>query len=324
MGEAFCSDEGDATILATPATRDAPFADALLRIATRRPDVVVLSADLSKYTDVAPFAKEFPERFVQVGMAEQNMMGVAGGLAKVGLLPIAVTYAVFATRRSWDQVAMALCTGPSRGIVMGFLPGLVTPFRATHQATDDLALMRAMPGMTVIDPADATELGAALEAAVEHSGSVYMRGLRGEVMELFDPTFFDFRIGRARLVRRDGPIGIISTGLATQWVVEASASIESDERRPAHLHVSTIKPLDDEAVMQFCERFERVLTVENHSIVGGLGSAVMECLSRAGGGPAVERLGVPDRWAPGGTLDYIRTQLGLDAQGLVASIKSAR
>jgi len=155
--------------------REAPFAAALVELGRRRPDIVVLSADLSKYTDVLPFAKAFPERFFQVGMAEQNMMGIAGGLAKGGFLPIAVTYGVFATRRAYDQMAMALATGLSRGIVVAFLPGITTPFRATHQAIDDLALMRALPGIAVIDPAAATEFDAALEAEVEHNTPVYFR-----------------------------------------------------------------------------------------------------------------------------------------------------
>src|SRR5215218_8109256 len=158
------------TVAAVPPQVEAPFATALVELGRRRDDVVVLSADLSKYTDVLPFAETFP-----VGMAEANMMGIAGGLAKTGRLPIAVTYGVFATRRAYDQVAMALCTGPSRGIVVAFLPGITTPFKATHQAIDDLALMRALAGMTVIDPTDATELAAALDFAVAASGPVYIR-----------------------------------------------------------------------------------------------------------------------------------------------------
>src|SRR5581483_2077039 len=192
-----------APVKATPApvVRQAPFGEALVALGTQRPDVVVLSADLGKYTDVAPFADAFPDRFFQIGMAEANMMGVAGGLAKVGLLPFAVTYGVFATRRAYDQIAMALATGPSRGIVTAFLPGITTPFRATHQAIDDLALMRALPGMTVLDPADATELAAAVRAAADHDGPVYMRGLRGAVTQVFDPEGYAFEIGRARVVR---------------------------------------------------------------------------------------------------------------------------
>src|SRR5919198_253846 len=169
-----------------PVMREAPFGEVLVELGAEHPELVALSADLAKYTDVMPFAQAYPERFVQVGMAEQNMFGIAGGLAKSGFLPIAVTYGVFATRRAYDQVAMALCTGPSRGIVVAFLPGITTPFRATHQAIEDLALMRALPGMCVVDPADATELEAAVLAAAAHPSSVYLRGQRGAVTQLFD------------------------------------------------------------------------------------------------------------------------------------------
>lgn len=295
---------------------EAPFATALLELGRRRADVVVLSADLSKYTDVLPFADEFPDRFIQVGMAEQNMMGIAGGLAKTGFLPIAVTYGVFATRRVYDQVAMALATGPSRGIVVAFLPGITTPFRATHQAIDDVALMRALPGMTVIDPADATELAAALEAAVGHDGPVYLRGLRGQVARLFEP--FELRLDEPRELLSGGEIGLIGTGLGTQWALEAAELLD---RRASLLHVPTLKPLAADVVAGYCARFDVVTTVENHSTIGGLGSAVAEVIAEAGLGTRLRRLGVPDRWAPAGSLDYIRAQLGLDPGGLAEAVR---
>jgi transketolase len=292
---------------------EAPFATALVELGRRREDVVVLSADLSKYTDVLPFASEFPDRFVQVGMAEANMMGIAGGLAKTGFLPIAVTYGVFATRRAYDQVAMALATGPSRGIVVAFLPGITTPFKATHQAIDDLALMRALAGMTVVDPADASELAAALDFAVGVAGPVYIRGLRGQVARLFEP---DATL-RARELRSGGGVGLIGTGLGTQWAIEAAEALDG---RASVLHVPVLKPLDAVAVVRWCGRFEAVTTVENHSIVGGLGSAVAEALAEAGLGTRLRRLGVPDRWAPAGSLDYVREQLGLDAAGIARAV----
>ena len=186
-----------------------------------RPELVVLSADLSKYTDVAPFAQAFPERFFQVGMAEQNMMGIAGGLAKTGLLPVAVTYCVFATRRAGDQVQMALSTGHHTAVIAAFLPGITTPFRASHQGNDDLAIMRAVPGMTVIDPMDATELSAALRAAVDVAGPVYLRGLTGQVPAVLEAPI-DFTVGATRLLRADGELGFIGTGLGTCWALEAS------------------------------------------------------------------------------------------------------
>ena len=294
---------------------EAPFATALVELGRRRRDVVVLSADLSKYTDVLPFAREFPDRFFQVGMAEANMMGVAGGLAKTGFLPIAVTYGVFATRRAYDQVAMALATGPSRGIVVAFLPGITTPFKATHQAIDDLALMRALAGMTVVDPADATELAAALELAVAADGPVYIRGLRGSVARVFEADGFELG---PHVVADGGEIGIVTTGLATQWALEAADALDG---RASILHVPVLKPFPAEAVVSFASVFDAVTTVENHSIVGGLGSAVAEALAEAGTGTRLRRLGVPDSWAPAGSLDYIRHELGLDAAGIAEAVR---
>jgi transketolase len=302
------------TVEAVPATVDAPFATALVELGRRREDVVVLSADLSKYTDVLPFAEAYPDRFFQVGMAEANMMGIAGGLAKTGFLPIAVTYGVFATRRAYDQVAMALATGPSRGIVVAFLPGITTPFKATHQAIDDLALMRALPGMTVVDPADATEVGAAVELAVAADGPVYIRGLRGTVARLFGPDGLELR---TRELLSGGEIGLVSTGLGCQWALEA---VELLDGRASLLHVPVLKPLDADVVCDYCSRFDVVTTVENHSIAGGLGTAVSEAVAARGLSTRVQRLGVPDRWAPAGSLDYIRRELGLDPAGIAEAV----
>jgi transketolase len=256
-------------------------------------------------------------------MAEANMMGVAGGLAKTGLLPFAVTYGVFATRRAYDQVAMALATGPSRGIVVAFLPGITTPFRATHQAIDDLALMRALPGMTVIDPADATELAAAVEAAAAHDGPVYLRGLRGTVVQLFEPDGFELRIGEARTVLTGGDAGIVATGLGTQWALEATSQLEERGVRPSLLHVPTLKPADGDAIAEFCSGFGSVTTVENHSTIGGLASLVADALAERGVGARVRALGVPDRWAPAGSVEYVRSLLGLDPVGLAEAVTAS-
>ena len=303
-----------------PPVVEAPFATALVELAERRSDLVVLSADLSKYTDVLPFAEAFPDRFGQVGMAEQNMMGIAGGLAKTGFLPIAVTYGVFATRRAYDQAAMALATGRSRGIVVAFLPGVTTPFKATHQAVDDVAIMRALPGMTVIDPADATEVAAALAAAVQHDSTVYLRSLRGSVVQLFDPVDFQFRIGAPRELLPGDEIGLAGSGLGTQWAMEAAELLGAGV---GLLHVPTLKPLDVNSVASFCSRFPVVTTVENHSVVGGLAAAMAEVVAREGLGTRINALGVPDRWAPAGSLPYIRAQLALDAEGIARSAAAA-
>ena len=301
-------------------TRRAPFSEALLALGRERADVVVLSADLARYTDVQPFAERWPERFFQVGMAEQNLMGIAGGLAKTGLLPIAVTYGVFATRRAYDQLAMAMATGPSRGIVVAFLPGITTPFRATHQAIDDVSILRALPGLTIIDPADATEMTAATHAAVAHDGPVYIRGLRGEVAQLFDPDRFELRLGRARRLGRGADVGLISTGLGTQWAVEAAGLLGERGLGASILHVPTLKPADADAITAFAAGFDTIASIENHSVIGGLGSVVAEALAEAGVGTRLLRLGVPDRWAPAGSLDAIRRELRLDALGIAEAV----
>ncbi len=294
---------------------DAPFATAMVNVGREHPDVVVISADLSKYTDVAPFARAFPSRFFQVGMAEQNMMGIAGGLAKTGFTPVAVTYAVFATRRAGEQVQMALATGGRPAVVAAFLPGVTTPFRATHQATDDLAIMRAVPGMTVIDPMDATELAGAIGAAVKAGGPVYLRAQRGDVPEIIAPPA-DFEIGRSVLLRDGGDVGLIGTGLGSQWALEAAELLAARGMRAAVLHVPTLKPLDTEAIAGFAARFPAITTVENHSVIGALGSAVCESVAGAGIPCRVTRRGVPDQWAPAGPLDYLRRSLRLDAESL--------
>lgn len=297
---------------------DGPFATALVELGHERPEVVVVSADLSKYTDVAPFAQAFPERFFQVGMAEQNLMGIAGGLAKTGFIPVAATYCVFATRRANDQVQMALSTGHRTAVIAAFLPGITTPFRASHQGNDDLAIMRAIPGMTVIDPMDATELASALRAAVDVPGPVYLRGLRGQVPEIIDPAL-EFVVGATRLLR-DGPdIGFIGTGIGTSWALEAADMLATAGVSAAVLHVPTLKPFDSQAVARYAARFRAVVTVENHSVIGALGSAVCEAVAELGTPCQVRRLGVPDRWGDAGPLDYLRARMGLDAAGLATA-----
>jgi transketolase len=312
----------DATVLRRePRAVSAPFSDALVDVGRARDELVVLSADLSRYTDVLAFAETFPDRFFQIGMAEANMMGIAGGLAKSGCLPVPVTYGVFATRRAYDQVAMALCTGASRAVIVAFLPGITTPFRATHQAIDDLALMRALPGMTVIDPLDASELRLAFRAAVEHDGPVYIRGLRGTVPELLDPERYRFRLGAVVPLREGGDVGLIGTGLGTRWALEAASELARSGIQAGVLHVPTLKPVEEKPLAAWCFERPLVMSIENHTIIGGLGSLVAETLAGSGAGPRLVRLGVRDRWADAGSLEYVRARLGLDAATLARTVR---
>ena len=288
----------------------APFDAAAIRICDENPDVIFLTADLAAYTDLFRIPKERPRQFLDVGMAEQNLMCIAGGLAKTGFVPIATTFACYATRRAFDQMVISMGTGPSRGIVIGFAPGINSAARIHHQATDDLAMMRAVPGVCVIDPADPAEFAAAVTAAIDYPGLVYMRGLRGDITTLFESPA-DFEIGRARVLRRDGGIGIISTGFGTHWAIEASDVLQ--ERGIAHsmLHVPTLKPAPVEDIVDFCARHRNVLTIENHNIVGGLGSLVAELIATTGVQTRLHRAGIQDRWGVNGDMKYIRGQLGL-------------
>jgi len=303
---------------------EAPFDDATFDICSRRPEVVVMSADLSPYTDVFQVPKKLPKQFLDVGMAEQNLMSVGAGMAKAGFIPVATTFAVYASRRAYDQMVICMGTGPNTCIVVGFTPGITSPARINHQSIEDLAILRTVPNATVIDPMDATEFTAALHAALDIPGLVYMRGHRGTVARLLDPGKYKFTLGKTHELRRGSQLGLIATGHGTQWALEASSLLEKDGVDHSLLHVPTIKPTNEEEILSFCRRHRRVFTIENHSVVGGLGGLVAEVLATQGAGPPLTRFGVPDKWAPGGSLDYIRRELQLDAAALVRRIKETK
>ncbi len=223
----------------TRAVVDAPFGKALVDLGATRPEVVGLTADLGKYTDILPFRDAYPDRFFNVGMAEQNLVAVAAGLARTGKIPFATTYGVFATRRAFDFIAIAIAHSNLNVKIIAGLPGLTTGYGGTHQAIEDLALMRMIPGLTIIDPCDATEIAAATHAIGAYDGPVYMRLLRGAVPVVFDPGY-RFEIGKARLLRQGSDVGIISTGFMTERALDAAALLEKRGVSVGVLHVPTI------------------------------------------------------------------------------------
>jgi transketolase len=294
----------------------APFGHALVRAAEKDARIVGLTADLGKYTDMLPFAERFPERYFQAGMAEQNLVGMAAGLARAGFTPFATTYAVFATRRAYDFIAIgAALSGTNVKIVAG-LPGLTTGYGGTHQGIEDLALMRAVPNLTVIDPCDATEIEQAVPAIAAHRGPVYMRLLRGQVPRVLDASY-RFEIGRARLLREGGDVAIISTGLMTGRALEAAERVDA-----AVLHVGTLKPFDREGVAAVLRRYPRVVTAENHVVTGGLASAVADLAVDLGLRIRLKRVGIPDCFCESGSLPYLQKRYGLDAEAVVAAAKA--
>ena len=301
----------------------APFDDISFDLCKRRKDVVIMSADLSKYCQIIKVKQQLPDQHLDVGMAEQNLISVAAGVAKAGYVPIATTFACYATRRAYDQMMICMGTGPLTSIVVGFTPGIANPARIHHQAAEDLGMIRAIPDTTVIDPVDATEFQQALDVAVDTPGLVYVRGHRGNTPRLLDDKQYKFELGKTYQLVKGQNIGIIATGHATQWALEASAILTEKNVSHSLLHVPTIKPVNEQEIADFCFAHNNVVTVENHQIVTGLGSLVSEIICDIGGGPKITRIGVPNQWAPGGTLPYIREQLGLDAATLANRIEEA-
>jgi transketolase len=304
-------------------TVEAPFGQALVEIARERPDIVGLTADLGKYTDILPFRDAFPDRFFNVGMAEQNLVAVAAGLARTGHVPFATTYGVFASRRAYDYIAIAVAhSGLPVKIVAG-LPGLTTGYGGTHQAIEDTGLMRLIPGLVVIDPCDATEIAAATRAIADHDGPVYMRLLRGKVPVVFEPDGFAFEIGKARLVRAGDDVGFVSTGLMTERAIDAAEALKAGGVAAGILHVPTLKPFDREAVIAFARRAGSLVTAENHVMRGGLASLVAETLFEAGILKPMARVGLPDRFIECGAVPTLQARYGLTADSLVAAARAA-
>src|SRR4249920_87478 len=203
-------------------TRPAPFGNALVALAQQRPEIVGMSADLAKYTDMHIFAQAFPDRFFQMGMAEQLLMGAAGGMAKEGLIPFATTYAAFGTRRAFDFVHQVIAEENLNVKICCALPGLTTGYGPSHQATEDLALMRATPGLTIIDPCDALDVEQAVPQMADHQGPVYMRLPRGNVPLVLDEYDYKFELGKAKLIRDGNAVLVISSGFMTMRSLEAA------------------------------------------------------------------------------------------------------
>ena len=303
-------------------TRPAPFGNALVELAQRRPEIVGMSADLAKYTDMHLFAQAFPERFFQMGMAEQLLMGAAGGMAKEGFIPFATTYAVFASRRAYDFIHQVIAEENLNVKIACALPGLTTGYGPSHQATEDLACFRAMPNLTIIDPCDAVDVEQAVPAMAAHNGPVYMRLPRGQVPVVLDEYNYTFELGKAKLLRDGKDALIIASGFMTMRALETVEKLRSDSVDVGVLHVPTIKPLDEETIVREASRSGRlVIVAENHSIVGGLGEAVAGVLLRAGVAPTFRQIALPDAFLDAGALPTLHDKYGISTAAMTQSIK---
>ncbi|MCW1967018.1 MAG: transketolase family protein [Anaerolineae bacterium] len=304
-------------------TQAAPFGKALVAYAADHPEIVGLTADLAKYTDLHLFAQAYPNRFYQMGIAEQVLMASAGGMAKVGLTPFATTYAVFGTRRAYDFVHQVIAEEHLNVKICCALPGLTTGYGPSHQATDDLAMMRAIPGMTIVDPCDALEISQAVPQIAAHNGPVYMRLLRGNVPLLLDEYDYQFELGKAKLLCDGNEVLVISSGLMTMRALEVAQKLRSDRISVAVLHVPTLKPLDEAAILREAGKGGRLVVVsENHSVIGGLGEAVASLLLQQGVVPTrFKLLALPDAFLDAGALPTLHDRYGISTEKFAQSVK---
>lgn len=305
-------------------TRPTPFGNALVEVAASRPDIIGMTADLGKYTDLHIFAKAYPDRFYQMGMAEQLLFGAASGLAAEGFTPFCTSYAVFASRRAYDFIHQTIAEEDRNVKIVCALPGLTSGYGPSHQATEDLALFRAMPNMVVIDPCDAIETEQAIPAIAAHQGPVYMRLLRGQVPAVLDEYDYTFELGKAKLIRDGADVLVISSGILTMRALEAAKELAKDKIGMAVLHVPTIKPLDTETILKECRKSGRLVVVaENHTVIGGLGEAVGALLMRSRVYPAFDHIGLPDEFLAAGALPTLHDRYGISTEAIVARIKAA-
>ena len=288
-----------------------------------KPQVVVLSADLTNSCEVGVWRDTYPERFFSMGMAEQNMLGVAAGMAREGLEPWLHTFSVFLYRRPLDQLQMSVAYPSLPVRLVGFLPGIMTPGGVTHQAIEDIAILRAVPNMTILEVGDATEVESVIEIAHAIDGPVYIRQLRGEVSRIFpreEPIIFN----RARHLSSGNDVSLLPSGIMTEEALRALPLIKDKGVGVDHLHISTLKPFSDPQVVQSVSNAKHaVITMENHSIVGGLGSAVAEVMAENGVGTPLQRIGIRDTYAHGASQKYLMAELGLDARALVTAVEKA-
>ena len=304
-------------------TRPAPFGHALAALAETRQEIVGLTADLSKYTDLHIFAQAHPDRFYQMGMAEQLLMSASAGMAREGFMPFATTYAVFAARRAYDFICLAIAEENLNVKIVCALPGLTTGYGPSHQATEDVAIFRGMPNLVIVDPCDALDIEQAVPAIAAHSGPVYMRLLRGNVPLVLDEYDYRFELGRAKLLRDGADALVISSGFMTMRALEAAKALEADRVKLAVLHVPTVKPLDEAAILEEASRTGRmVIVAENHSLVGGLGEAVAGLLLRAGVHPAgFRQVALPDAFLAAGALPTLHDRYGISTAAMATSIR---
>lgn len=297
-----------------------PYERAFAEHAQANPEVLCLSADLTSSCEIDRFRDEHPDQFLSLGMAEQNMLSFAGGLGLAGFRPFIHSFGVFLYRRPYDQL-MASIAYPRRKVrLMGFLPGVTTPGGMTHQAIEDISVMRSIPNMTVLECGDATEVESICEAADSIDGPVYARVLRGSVPRLFDTPI---KVGEMRVLSKGSDVLVVTSGITTEEAMRARGALERAGISIRHIHLHTIKPFDAAAMLdQMASVKGGVVTLENHVTEGGIGSLMAEIIADHGLGKRLLRLGLKDTYAHGGSRPYLMNHYGLDAIALVRGIET--
>ena len=294
-----------------------PYGRALVDLALEREEIVCLSGDLTRQCEVDLFEDKIPERFINAGMAEANMMSMAGALARRGHIPFVHTFGVFATRRPLDQIVNSVAYPNLPVRIVGFMPGVSSPGGPSHQAIEDVALMRALPNMTVIDVADAVEIRQAVGLMADLPGPAYLRLKRGEIPVMFEDEH-ELSLERAQILTPGDDVALLASGMMVSTALAAAATLADAGVSAGVVNVPVIKPLDRATVIQAASRATAVVTAENHSVIGGLGSAVAEVLAEDGLARPLRRVGLQDTFAEGAqSAASLFLKYGLGTQDIV-------
>jgi transketolase len=292
------------------------YVDLLMHYAEIHPEIVIVEADLMKALKTTLFADKYPERTVNVGVQEANMIGVAAGLANMGKLPFTHTFTPFATRRVFDQVTLSVAYAKLNVKMCGSDPGIMAQLNGgTHMSLEDVGLMRNLPGMTIVEPVDGVQLAALFPQIIDHKGPVYIRLLRQE----FDPIFDDnqtFTLGKATQILEGKDVSIFATGIMVKEALDAAKILKEEGIHASVINIHTIKPIDVEAIINDVKKTNAVVVAENHNIINGLGSAVAEVLGEHYPAP-MERVGVKDHFGEVGKKDFLMEKFGLKAKNIV-------
>lgn len=297
------------------------YGEVLSQLGERYPDIVALTADLASSTKIGRFGKKYPERFINVGIAENSMFGIAAGLAQAGLRPVVSTFAIFTSLRSGEQVRTDICYQNLNVKIIATHAGIsFGQAGSTHHCTEDLAVMRAFPNMTVIAPADGLETGNAVAAAMEWPGPVYIRIGRGFEPPVNKTKDYGYEIGKAITMRDGRDVTIIACGVGVLQAVRAAEVLDRQGLSARVINMHTIKPIDRDAIIQAVKDTRRIITVEDHNIVGGLGSAVADVIVESGKACAFRKLGVPDCYSIVGYPEDLYHYYKFDADGIVETV----